>query len=148
ILEEAVGRVRAESQKRDVTLEIEVDPELPTVTIDGPRMTQAVENLVRNGVRFTHDGGRVDVIARREADELLIEVRDNGVGIAEDKQAGLFTRSVIVRDSLHHHSSNTLEFNSAGLGLGLPITRGIVEAHGGTIGVVSKPDSGSTFTMR
>ncbi|HWN82642.1 MAG TPA: ATP-binding protein, partial [Candidatus Udaeobacter sp.] len=54
----------------------------------------------------------------------------------------------MLRSSLSHHSSGTLEFNSAGLGLGLPLARGIVEAHGGTIRVESQLGRGSTFTLR
>jgi signal transduction histidine kinase len=57
-------------------------------------------------------------------------------------------RSFSVRDSLNHHSSGTLEFNSAGLGLGLTLARGIVEAHGGVIEAESTPDRGSTFAIR
>jgi len=71
-----------------------------------------------------------------------------GVGIAEEKLAQLFTRSFLVRDTLHHHSSSLLEFNSAGLGLGLAIAHGIVEAHGGSLSVESRPGEGSVFTIR
>ena len=78
----------------------------------------------------------------------VVEVADTGIGIEPDQQKLIFSRAFAVRDSMHHHSSNTLEFRSAGLGLGLAIARGIVEAHGGTLAVESRPGSGSTFTVR
>ena len=80
--------------------------------------------------------------------ELTIEVCDTGVGIAPEYLDKLFEKGFVLRDSLNHHSSNTLEFKSAGLGLGLSIARGIVEAHGGTISVESKLGEGSVFTIR
>ena len=74
----------------------------------------------------------------REHRELVLQVRDTGVGIPEERRRKLFERSYMVHDSLHHHSSSTLEFSSSGLGLGLAIVRGIVEAHGGAVAVESE----------
>ena len=116
--------------------------------MDRSRLVEALTNLISNGIRFTPDAGCVVVRVRREGPMLAIEVRDNGVGIAPDRQADLFERPTMARASRHHHSSRKLEFNSAGLGLGLPIARGIVEAHGGRITFESTPGQGSTFTLR
>src|SRR4030095_2653287 len=99
-------------------------------------------------IRFTPDGGRITVAARREGNALVVAVRDTGGGISAERCTQLFDRALLVRDSLNHHSSSTLEFNSRGLGLGLSIARGIVEAHGGTLSVTSAEGEGSTFTMR
>jgi signal transduction histidine kinase len=118
------------------------------VNADGPSLTQALANLVSNGIRFTPDGGRVEVRAYREDPWLVITVRDTGVGIEPGNLSKIFERAFVVRDSLNHHSSSTLEFNSAGLGLGLSIARGIVEAHEGWLTVESEPGQGSTFMHR
>jgi signal transduction histidine kinase len=107
-----------------------------------------VLQLVRNGIRFTPDGGRVEVIARNQDGELVIEVADTGIGIPQDRLPSLYQHVVVVRDALRHHSSNALEFNSAGLGLGLSIARGIVVAHSGALSVTSTVDVGSRFTIR
>jgi signal transduction histidine kinase len=148
LLTAAVRQVTAEARGRQVQVTLETDRSLPRVRVDGERLTEAVANLVRNGIRFTPDGGRVEVRSAWRDPELEIEVVDSGVGIAPERRQQIFERGLAVRDSRNHHSSKTLEFNSAGLGLGLAIARGIVEAHGGTIAVESAPGGGSRFVLR
>jgi signal transduction histidine kinase len=133
---------------REVALKSEVPLDIGMVHVDGASLVQALANLVGNGIRFTPDGGEVRVQAVRDARWLVISVIDNGVGIEVDRQKELLGRSLSVRDSLNHHSSGTLEFNSAGLGLGFPIARGIVEAHGGYLTLDSAPGTGTTVTVR
>jgi len=99
-----------------------------------------------NAVRFTPDGGSVDFSARRVEEGVEIEVRDTGIGIAEEDQEKIFSKLVELKD-VNSHSSGTAEFNSSGLGLGLSIARGIIETHGGTIHVESQVGTGSTFRI-
>jgi signal transduction histidine kinase len=148
ILEEAVGDALADASKREVSTSTETTPESLRACVDRARLAQAVSNLVRNAIRFTPDGGSVEARARQEDRQLIIEIRDSGIGIDEEEKQHLFGRSFLLRAAQHHHSSTTLEFKSAGLGLGLPIARGIVEAHGGKIEVESRPGEGSTFRIR
>jgi signal transduction histidine kinase len=148
LVEQGTNSAVADAPYRDLTVTVDAQRGLGNVYVDGQRLSQAVANLVRNAIRFTPDGGYVDVVARRDGNHLVLEVRDTGVGISEEKKKHLFSRSSTLRDSLNHHSSSTLEFNSAGLGLGLLIVIGIVEAHGGAVGVQSRPGQGSTFEIR
>jgi signal transduction histidine kinase len=148
VIDSAVAEARADAPRRQVHVNCTLAAGLGTAWVDGPRLRQAVANLVRNGIRFTPDGGHVDVDARRDGDTLVIQVCDDGVGIPLEKQRHVFERPSLMRDSLHHHSSSSLEFNSAGMGLGLSIASGIVTAHGGTIGLESEPGVGSRFTIR
>lgn len=148
VLRQGVSDAIGDAKKRDLDVTIEVEPDLPPARMDSMRIAQAVCQLVRNAIRFTPDGGMIDVRAWRDKDQLVIEVRDTGIGIPEEKTRDLFDKSFMVRDSLHHHSSSKLEFNSAGLGLGLAIVRGIIEAHGGTLAVESHISRGTTVTMK
>ena len=149
LLQSAVETARSEAKGRSVDVTIDASRgRVGTAVIDGPRITEAVTNLVRNGIRFTPDGGTVKVSALRDGGTLVIEVADSGIGISEDQTRAIFDPAVMVRDSKRHHSSDTLEFNSAGLGLGLSIARGIVEFHGGTVEVESTLGRGSKFRIR
>ena len=148
LIDQAMKAALELAEGRRVQMRRHVEPGLEPIRVDGPRVSQAVANLLTNGIRFTPDGGTVEIRARRDDEDLVIEVRDTGVGIPPDRQKHVFERLSVVRDSLHHHSSSTLAFNSAGLGLGLSIARGIVEAHGGTLRLESAVGRGSTFTIR
>ena len=148
LLRDAVRVASREAHGRRVQVTLELDYGTPRLRVDVLRLTEAVANLVRNGIRFTPDGGQVEVCSRWENDTLEIEVRDNGIGVPPEKLEAIFEKGFVVRDSRHHHSSNRLEFRSAGLGLGLAIARGIVESHGGVIEVESEPGAGSTFRIR
>ena len=147
LLAAAVPAARADGPGRRVKVSIEAGDDLGWVRVDGPRLKQAVVNLIQNGIRFTPDGGRVVVRARRDQHVLEIAVTDTGIGIPRERHGDVFERAFMVRESQNHHSSGALEFNSAGLGLGLSIAGGIVRAHGGTIVLESEPGRGSTFTI-
>jgi len=148
LLRRAADAARSEAKGRSVEVILNAARNVGTAVVDGPRMTEVVANLVRNGIRFTPDGGSVEVSALREGSTLVIDVTDSGIGISEDQARVLFDPAVMIRDSKRHHSSDTLEFNSEGLGLGLSIARGIVEFHGGTIEVKSALGRGSRFRVR
>jgi signal transduction histidine kinase len=147
LVSEAVALALRDAPGRKLTIDKSIDPDLGQCNVDGPRLVHAIANLVRNAIRFTDDGGAVEVRARNERGGFVIEVEDTGIGIEPEQQKQLFTRAYVMRDVMHHHSSNTLEFRSAGLGLGLAIARGIVEAHGGRIWVESEPGRGSVFSF-
>jgi signal transduction histidine kinase len=148
LVEHAIGEALAAASGRAVQVRKQIDPGLDEMWLDATRMKQALTHLISNSIRFTPDGGHVEVLADLEKSQVVIEVRDTGVGIPPERLGHIFERSLMVRDSLRHHSSNRLEFGSAGLGLGLAIVRGIVEAHGGTISAASEVGSGSQFTIR
>ncbi|CAN5116464.1 hypothetical protein BH09ACT12_BH09ACT12_19410 [soil metagenome] len=110
--------------------------------VDGDRdmLERVVVNLLSNAVKFTRDGGSIRVELERHASEAVLLVRDTGIGIPESEQAGLFTR--FFRSSLSQGQA------IQGSGLGLSIARGIVDRHGGSIGVRSMPGEGTTVEVR
>ncbi len=144
------GAVRAATSAglgRNVEVFTSVAPGTGTAWMDGGQMFEALGHLVRNAIRYTPDGGRVEVRARRDGDYVRFEVRDNGIGITPERRKEIFEKPLSARDAMQHHSSTTLEFNSAGLGLGLPIALGIARAHGGELTVESETGRGSVFTL-
>jgi signal transduction histidine kinase len=104
---------------KSLELHIEVAEGLPEVWADRDRIVQVFENLIGNAVRFTAPGGRITLGARTGDAEVVFSVADNGAGIAADDQPHVFDRFWRTRKD-----------RSGGAGLGLPIVKGIVEAHG------------------
>jgi len=147
LIRRAVEAATSGSGKRDVRVTVAAESDLGAARVDGERLAEAITHLVRNGIRFTPDGGTVTVRAERGPTHLAIEVEDTGIGISRERQAQLFDQAFLVGDSKHHHSSESLEFNSAGMGLGLPIVRGIVRMHGGTLHLTSAVGRGSVFRI-
>jgi len=147
LVDQAVAEVRGRAVGRQVALAWTTAPGLGVASVDGQSLIKALVHLVSNAVRFTPDGGRVEVRASRIHERLVFLVSDTGVGIEPERQRRLVEHPFTVGDSLQHHSSSTLEFNSAGLGLGIPIARGIAEAHGGRLLIESRPGVGTTVTL-
>jgi PAS domain S-box-containing protein len=126
-------------EARHLTLTHELHPDLPLIQADKDELQRALLNLLGNAVRFTPEAGAVTVRTAARADHVLIEVQDTGVGIAPADQERIFERFYRAEPS---RSSKT-----GGAGLGLAITRKIVERHGGTIELDSEPGVGSTFRV-
>lgn len=139
VAEEVLQTCHPRASARGVTLRIESAEELPPVQADRDRLVQVLLNLVDNAVRHTPEGGSVTVCLGAGPDRVSIQVRDTGEGIPEEHLPRLFERFYRVDASRSRKSGGT--------GLGLSIVRQIVEAHGGSIGVESRPGVGTTFRV-
>jgi signal transduction histidine kinase len=126
----------AAAQRIDLTLHNESPGE---ISGDPIRLAQMMDNLVSNAIKFTPDGGRVTVTTSAVDGHIVLEVADSGPGIAPADQAQLFDRFFRTRDAAVRATTGT--------GLGLTITKAIVEAHDGTIGVESAVGAGTTFRV-
>jgi signal transduction histidine kinase/DNA-binding response OmpR family regulator len=124
----------------DLDLHLSVEPDLPAVEADGQRIAQVLDNLLTNALKFTPDGGRIDVRLWHERNEVITEIADSGIGIPREEQQRIFERFYQVE------SSSTRKFG--GIGLGLAIVRQILDAHGTTIELESEPGKGSAFRFR
>jgi len=135
-LEYCLSLVRERALKQGVLLSLEVDPALGPIDADRLRFRQVVLNLLSNAVKFTPEGGHVDVRASIRGRDLVVTVADNGVGVAPEDRQRIF-------DSFQQGSRAQGE--AEGTGLGLALTKRIVELHDGEIWLESDVGKGSTF---
>jgi PAS domain S-box-containing protein len=136
----AIDSVRATLEGVGLTLEQLVVQPAPLVCGDSTRLTQCILNLVNNAVKFTPSGGRITLRVKREGPVALIEVSDTGSGISSTNLERIF--ELFVQEQASGFGNNT------GLGIGLALTRKLVELHGGTVRAASAgPGQGSTFRI-
>ncbi len=122
---------------RQINIELKLDKRLGLVRADEERITQVVDNLIGNAVKYNRDGGTVWVTARGKRDDVQVSVRDSGIGIPEDDIPQVFDR--------FFRSRLGVENGIEGNGLGLTIVRAIIREHQGQISVESKEGEGTTF---
>ncbi len=128
------GRIDDNGQK----LELVIDPSCGTVIGDARRLRDAIEHVLRNAVAYTERGGLIELRATGDEDSAVIAIQDNGPGIDPADQSHVFMR---------FHRVGGQGGSDAALGLGLPLTRQFIEAHGGTVELSSVRGKGTTVTM-
>ena len=137
-IDEVRAVAKAMAQKKGIRISVGIDPELGKVTLDQQKFKQVLYNLVSNGIKFTDDGGLVEISATAiDPARFKLAVRDSGIGIKQEDLNRLFREF----EQLESGASRRYE----GTGLGLALTRKIVELQGGEISVQSEPGKGSTF---
>ena len=138
LVTEVVEERRKAAEWAGLTLELHLDPELPTVRGDPYHLRYAIDSLLDNGIKFTPEGGSVKVHVGADAEGIRLDVIDTGVGIPEDKLAHLF--------SGFYQADGSTTRQYGGIGLGLTLVRAVVQEHGGRLEVESRPGEGSRFT--
>jgi len=139
IVAEVVLALQQNIKEKEQTLIVDVPADLPEVQADRDRMIQVVTNLISNAHKYTPKGGTITVKGWCENGHLLLDVRDTGIGIAPADRERLFSR--------FFRAENAIATQEGGTGLGLVITREIIERHGGQIQVESELGQGSTFRI-
>jgi signal transduction histidine kinase len=125
-------------QNKSQKLTMDIPESLPLIRGDGHRLEQVMLNLMTNATKFTPKGGNIALKVHKQDDGMVVEIKDDGIGIAEEEQASLFKPySRISADTRSH----------PGLGLGLALAKQVVELHGGRIWVESQKGKGSKFSF-
>ena len=128
-----------QAEEKGLQLRVEAPANLPAIFVDGERMTQVLNNLVSNALRYTNSG-EIVLSGTAVSDEIELRITDSGVGIAADELPHIFNRFYRADQSRHRTVDSTS-------GLGLAIAKAIVEAHEGKITAVSTPGEGTTFII-
>jgi PAS domain S-box-containing protein len=135
VIREAVNYMALEADKKGLSLSLEIAQKLSKIKGDRDRLYQVLLNLLSNSIKYTPAGGKITVTAQQTGDEIIVAVQDNGCGMTKTQIEHLFD----VAPKPHNKAD--------GLGLGLIISKNIIELHGGRISVQSKRNSGSTITF-
>ena len=139
VLSRAAHECESGARERGVDVRVSVEDGLEA-SLNQQLFEHAIINLLDNAIKYSPEGASVELVAEREGGSIAVAVRDQGIGIAEEQQSRIFERFYCVDKGRSRELGGT--------GLGLSIAKHIVQAHGGTISVESKPNKGSTFTIR
>ena len=140
VLSASASSFRLMAENSGVLLEESIDPDLPHINGDGVRLRQVFTNLISNALKFTRDGGTVEVSAKARGDILHATVRDTGVGMTSEEVSVALTPFGQV-DASHARWRE-------GTGLGLPIARALVQLHGGKLSIRSEKGKGTSVEVR
>ncbi|GAB4479289.1 MAG: ATP-binding protein [Anaerolineales bacterium] len=138
LLERAQARFQIQCEKKQVSLIVEAKEPLAHIRVDSERMAQILDNLIQNALRYTSPGGTIWLRAAQDAQQVFLQVSDNGAGIAEQDLPHIFDRFYRADKSRSQNGES---------GLGLAIVKSLVEAQSGSITVESVLSKGTTFTL-
>jgi PAS domain S-box-containing protein len=137
LIEQTVQTMRHIFSENNLTVTLNLDHDLPRIIGDNKYMGEAFRHIIENASRYTPSGGKIDIRTFHENSNAVIEIADTGIGIDSKIHDRIFERFYRADEA---HSTR-------GFGLGLPITRAIIERHNGTISVESEPGKGSMFRV-
>jgi signal transduction histidine kinase len=135
-----VNAVKKSAEDRGIRLEVSSDPAISTVLTDSDKLERILLNLLFNALKFTPAGGKVEVKAKRENGELVLEVFDTGTGISEEQLPFIFDR--------FWQADTSSQRKYRGVGIGLALVKELVEIQGGNVAVTSEIGKGTQFTVR
>jgi signal transduction histidine kinase len=138
MLRAVTDALRGRAEQKQQRLELEIDQSTGSVIGDARRLRESVEHILRNAVAYTDEGGEIRLASSGTDDEVVVTISDNGPGIQPEDQTQVFAR---------FHRSGATTRGDAALGLGLPLTRQFIEAHGGKVELRSTPGEGTSVTM-
>ena len=139
VVESCVQTLETQAARKGIRLSQRLGGGLPLIPVDASKLRQVVVNLLNNAVKFTEDGGSIEITTRQVESQVQVEVMDTGIGIAARDLSRIF--------DLFARADVAVNRQYEGLGLGLHLVKRLVELHGGRIWVESTPGKGSRFTF-
>jgi signal transduction histidine kinase len=146
VCEALVSLARPMAERKNIDLQSRLDEAIPLLRQDSGKIRQIIYNLLSNAIKFTPEGGRVTLRARVESRQIVIEVEDTGIGIAEEDREKIFEK--FRQAGGPGQEDGVLTREHQGTGLGLSIVRELTKLLGGDVHLASTPGQGSTFTIR
>lgn len=140
-IKDLIEMILTNFEKQLLDKEINVKSELETtiINIDKDKITQALVNIISNGIKYTEHGGELEVICKSEDNKTMISIQDNGIGISREHLPYIFQR--------FYRADESRTRATGGAGIGLTISKAIIEAHDGSLKVQSEIDKGTKFTI-
>ena len=138
-LDQTIENFRKENLQREINIHTRIPADIPYLKIDKNALALAFNNLLDNAIKVSTKNNKIEVIVIRKKNNLIIKVKDYGIGIPHDELDKIFEK--------FYQGSNAIRLSTKGTGLGLTLVRHTIEAHGGEVFVESKVDQGSTFTL-
>ena len=140
LAEQCLELSRVQAERKNITIETTIIQNLPQQLIDSVKIEQVIQNLIGNAIKYTDEGGRVEVLLERDATHVALRVRDTGRGISASDIKSIFQPFFRAQEQGTAGERST--------GLGLAIAERIINRHGGSLSVASEPGRGSEFVMR
>jgi len=137
LIDKTISEFKKKIEQKNHKIKINISPQLPLIKADPEQIEVVFRNLLDNAIKYTPNGGEIYISAFEKAENIYIEISDNGIGISAEHLPRIFER--------FYRVDKDRSRKLGGTGLGLAIVKHIVQAHGGTIGVESKPGKGSKF---
>ena len=131
--------MRQDGSQKNVSVEFEHSDKLPLTEMDSQKMRMAIQNLVDNAVKYSRKNSSVKIRAEIKNNRLFVSIGDQGIGIANDEQAKIFSK--------FFRGRNAKEYEPTGSGLGLYIVKNVVQRHRGQIWFESEVNKGTTFFL-
>jgi len=139
LIQKIVDETRTEAMKKNLTVHLDRPDSLPSVYVDAEKISYVFENIIDNALRYTTSGGTIRIVIIKDQESVVVEVTDSGLGIPTAEQSKIFTK--------FFRASNMAEIGREGTGLGLFMSKNIIELHGGKIWFESQEGKGSVFRV-
>jgi two-component system phosphate regulon sensor histidine kinase PhoR len=146
LLESVCEKMRRLFDYRKIEFKVKIPDKSIVAYGSAKKLRIILQELLQNALKFTPEGGNVEVFCRDGENEVAVVVKDTGIGIPYDKQELIFTGFYEVQDSINHKSGNE-EFMGGGMGIGLRLVKELVTALNGRIELLSEPGRGSVFKV-